>query len=78
MDKLFFLYSGFFSIQKFFYYVKIDTKAHTEEIFSQSDHVNSDVEDDIDKVLPETYTEFYVEEGICNSSAATSTQNTTY
>ena len=66
----------------FFFYIHvfllIDTKSHTEEIFSQPDHVNSDVEEDIDKVLPDTYTEFYVEEGICNSSAANSTQNTTY
>ena len=38
------------------------------------DNANSDVEDDIDKVLNDSDKEFYVEEGTYNSSATNSTQ----
>ena len=55
-------------------YIKIDVTTSTEEIFALLDNVNSDVEDDIDEVLNDSNTEFYVEEETYNSSATNSTQ----
>ena len=55
-------------------YIIINTNTSTEEIFTLLDNANSDVEDDIDQVLNDTDTEFYIEEEIYIASATNSTQ----
>ena len=55
-------------------YIIINTKTSTEEVFTLLDNANSDAEDDIDQVLNDTDTEFYIEEEIYIASATNSTQ----
>ena len=55
-------------------YIIINTNTSTEEIFTLLDNANSDVEDDIDQILNDTDTEFYIEEEIYIASTTNSTQ----
>ena len=48
--------------------VKLDRKTGSDEIFVLLDEVNSDLEEDIDKLMNDSETEFVLEESLKNES----------
>ena len=47
-------------------YVRIDRNTRSEEIFALLNEVNSDQEEDIENLMNDSYTEFFVDENLDN------------